>query len=159
MSKTINIVGGIYYDPDHGDYSPEYTFFAGSLQGFSAYVPVMEHTLTFTLPSDWQPQVAEIAALEKMREEARKKFTETDVSANMNSIFAGILANIERQPLTLHRAAVKAAPRRFTGDAPSAFGDLAQIAQRGFDRFREVMDDELADQRADERRERDERGE
>lgn len=77
MSKQITIVGGIYFDPDHGQYCSEYKFFAGVLVGFSQYIPVMEHTLTVELPADWQPQTAEIAALEAMREEARKKFAET----------------------------------------------------------------------------------
>lgn len=76
-ARTVTIVGGVYYDPDHSEWTPEYKFFGGALEKFSLYVPVVEHTIEVALPSDWQPQIAEIAALEKMREEARAKFAET----------------------------------------------------------------------------------
>lgn len=77
MSLTIAIAGGIYYDPDHSQWSSEYKFFGGDLGAFSQYVPVIKHDIEVTLPADWQPQVAEIAALQAMREEAHKKFAET----------------------------------------------------------------------------------
>ena len=75
MSKTIEIKGGIYFDPDHDKWTPMYTWFGGELEKFVSYLPVMEHTLTFTLPADFEPQSAEISVLEAMREEAQKKFT------------------------------------------------------------------------------------
>lgn len=77
MKKQITIVGGVYFDLDHGPHCSEYKFFTGFFGGFSQYVPVMEHTITVELPDGFQPQVAEIAALEAMREEARNKFAET----------------------------------------------------------------------------------
>ena len=40
------------------------------------------------------------------------------------NIFDDILRNIERQPLILHRAAVKADARRFSGEAVTAFSAL-----------------------------------
>ena len=76
MSKTIEIKGGIYFDADHNSWTPMYKWFGGELEKFASYLPVMEHKLTFTLPDDFEPQSAEIAALEAMRDEAQKKFTE-----------------------------------------------------------------------------------
>ena len=76
MSKTIELKGGIYFNPDHYAYSSMYKFFDGKLEAFAEYIPVVEHTLIFTLPAAFEPQSAEIAALEAMRDEAQKKFTE-----------------------------------------------------------------------------------
>ena len=76
MSKTIEIKGGIYFNPDHHAHSSMYKFFDGKLEAFAAYITVVEHTLTFTLPAAFEPQSAEIAALEAMRDEAQRKFTE-----------------------------------------------------------------------------------
>lgn len=50
----------------------------------------------------------------------------------------------------------KASPRRFSGESLTGFGGIDEI---GSDRRRDVMDEELACQRDDERRERMERGE
>lgn len=41
------------------------------------------------------------------------------------AVFQRILASIEAQPAMLVRAANKAAPRRFSGEPPTAFGDLS----------------------------------
>ena len=68
--------------------------------------------------------------------------------SRLHPIFESILAGIEQQPLILHRAAVKAAPRRFLTDPhePSAFGCLSA------ERRAEIMAKEWVDQRADELR-------
>ena len=68
--------------------------------------------------------------------------------SRLHPIFESILSGIEQQPLILHRAAVKAAPRRFLSEPhePSAFGGLSE------ERMAELMAEEWADQRADELR-------
>ena len=73
--------------------------------------------------------------------------------SKLRPIFESILSGIEQQPLILNRAAVKAAPRRFLSEPhqPSAFGGLSE------ERRAEIMAEEWADQRADERIERDTR--
>ena len=75
MSKTIEIKGGIYFDPDHDEWTPMYKFFNGDMMKFASCLPLMKHTITFTLPADFEPQSAEIAALEAMIDEAQRKFT------------------------------------------------------------------------------------
>ena len=45
---------------------------------------------------------------------------------NLHPLFATLLHEIERQPLILHRAAVKADARRFTGGPTSAFAALSE---------------------------------
>lgn len=69
-------------------------------------------------------------------------------------IFQDILHGIEQQSTMLHRAAVKAEPRRFSAEPvePSAFAGLDGIGQVGSDRWLSVRDDEEACQRADARR-------
>jgi hypothetical protein len=72
----------------------------------------------------------------------------------LHPLFADILRGIEQQPLMLHRAAVKAEVRRFTGEPPSAFADLGGIGVRGSDRWLEVMEEERQCMRDDEYMER-----
>lgn len=78
---------------------------------------------------------------------------------HVHPIFQDIIRAIEMQPTMLHRAAVKAEPRRFSAEPvePSAFAGLDGIGQVGSERHAEVMAEELACQRADARR--DEMGE
>ena len=75
--------------------------------------------------------------------------------SRLHPLFESILSGIEQQPLILHRAAVKAAPRRFLNEPhqPSAFGCLSA------ERRAEIMAEEWADQLVDDRREHDARGE
>lgn len=42
----------------------------------------------------------------------------------MSAIFDDLLRSIQLQPVVLHRAQVKAAPRRFSGEPMTGFGDL-----------------------------------
>jgi len=74
------------------------------------------------------------------------------VSGRLHPLFRSILAGIELQPVVLHRAAVKAEQRRFTGEPVTAFAALS------LERQTEIRADELADQRADQHRERLEQG-
>ena len=76
MSKTIEIKGGIYFNPDHNEWSPMFQFFNGTAKSFLGHMLVMEHSFTVTMPADFEPQSAEIAVLEEMRDEAQRKFTE-----------------------------------------------------------------------------------
>lgn len=74
----------------------------------------------------------------------------------VHPIFADILRGIELQPAMLKRAADKAEPRRFSAEPITAMGDLG-IGVRGSDRWAEVRAEEFADQRREERAERQER--
>lgn len=74
------------------------------------------------------------------------------MNARLHPLFAQILGSIEQQPLVLHRAAAKACDRRFSAEPLTGFGGL------GDERCAEISADELEDQRADERREREEAG-
>jgi hypothetical protein len=78
---------------------------------------------------------------------------------HVHPIFQEILRSFELQPTMLHRAAVKAEPRRFSAEPvePSAFAGLDGIGQVGSERWLSVRDEEQACQRADARR--DEMGE
>ena len=66
--------------------------------------------------------------------------------SRLHPLFESILSGIKQQPLILHRAAVKAAPRRFSGDPVTGFGCLSD------ERRAEIMAEEWADQLIDERR-------
>lgn len=76
---------------------------------------------------------------------------------NLPPIFREILTSIQAMPATLQRAAAKAAPRRFTGEPQTGFGDLSETAQQqreeyacGFESEDEV-DEEAEVQRSRER--------
>ena len=71
------------------------------------------------------------------------------------NVFDDILRNIELQPVMLRRAAVKADPRRFTGDPVTAFGDIGTV---GSERYREVWEEENSDFLREEREQRIARG-
>lgn len=81
--------------------------------------------------------------------------------SNLHPLFADLLRAIEMQPTMLHRAAVKAEPRRFSAEPvePSAFAGLDGIGQVGSERWNDVRDQEQADQLRDEREDRIQRGE
>lgn len=69
-------------------------------------------------------------------------------NAHVHPVFAAILRGIEQQPLVLHRAATKASPRRFSAEPMTGFGGIDEL---GSDRWREVRDQEHADDLADTR--------
>ena len=65
----------------------------------------------------------------------------------LHPLFAAILHDIEQQPLILHRAALKADARRFTGDPVTGHGIFSE------ERMREIGDEERTDHLRDDQRE------
>lgn len=90
MAKTVTIEGGIYLDT--AAYSPEYRFkfFGGGLEAFSTYMPVVAHTVTATLPDNWDPRAEQIKALEAQRLDITAKFQAavTDINARISKLTA-----------------------------------------------------------------------
>ena len=91
MSKTVTIKGGIYLDT-RGDFCGlgEYKFFSGKLESWDSYVAIMPHTLSVTLPDDFDPRGHQVAALETQRKELQAQFTAavTEINARISKLQA-----------------------------------------------------------------------
>lgn len=72
-----------------------YTFFSCNMDGENGYIPIMEHEITFTLPANFKPTVAEIAALKKEQERIR---AEAQSKVNLIQERISKLLAIEHKP-------------------------------------------------------------
>ncbi|MGV8822990.1 hypothetical protein [Methylibium petroleiphilum] len=67
------------------------------------------------------------------------------MSGDIHPVFLPFLESIVRQPEQLARAARKAEPRRFTGESPTGFGDLATDIKQLTEAEREQERQDAAD--------------
>ena len=95
MSKTITIEGAIYLDTgEYADTLGEYRFFGlrsdSKLEPWRTYTPVMRHTITSTVPDDFDPRQQQIEALEEQRREiyARSQAAVTEINARISKLQA-----------------------------------------------------------------------
>lgn len=95
---TITIPGAIYSQPGNNYADPaqcvngrQLKWFGGdAVDSFGDFHLVMPHALTFDLPDDWNPAIAEVAMLREKKAKAAAAFYAmvTDIDRQINELLA-----------------------------------------------------------------------